>query len=118
MARVDVSQIVAREREEPTPVRYPSTIERIARAGRYSLMGRPRLWPLDLALVLAPKTDIEMIEGIYRNVLNRYPDTIGLATYSKALASGALTPLEMLGKVRFSPEGDAVGWPIRGLRWR
>jgi len=61
------------------------------------------------------------IENAYRGILQREPDDTGFVQYLDALRSGRLNKLDILARLRFSPEGRARNVPITGLsgaRWR
>ena len=47
------------------------------------------------------------LDAAYRNVLGRPPDESGHAHYQRALLRGALTRMEMLGRLQLSAEGRA-----------
>ena len=59
--------------------------------------------------------DQEFIHAVYRHVLRREPDPIGVAYYLTSLRTGSLTRVEILVNVRFSQEGRQVGAVIPGL---
>jgi len=55
-----------------------------------------------------------LVTSVYRCLLRRAPDPAA-ENYSKMLASGALTPVALIGKVRYSSEGRQVGTIVEGL---
>jgi hypothetical protein len=58
--------------------------------------------------------DAQFVNAAYRGVLNRGPDPIGEDYYLKLLRNGA-SKAEVLGRLRYSTEGRAIGAPIDGL---
>jgi O-antigen chain-terminating methyltransferase len=62
--------------------------------------------------------DRDFVEMAYRRILQRDPDPTGLEIYLTKLRQGALTKVEILGIMRFSPEGRRKGVRVRGLRLR
>jgi len=67
-----------------------------------------------LAEVMAFR-DEAFVLAAYRAALGRDPDPGGRAAYLEALRSGSLNRLEVLGTLRYSPEGRALGRAILGL---
>ncbi len=59
--------------------------------------------------------DADFIWHTYHGVLHRSPDAAGNAYYLHALRTGALSQLEVIGRLRFSPEGKKIGVRIHGL---
>ena len=59
--------------------------------------------------------DEAFIRNAYRSILNRDPDSNGLAHYLTALRSGRYTKAEILGRLRYSSEGRVRAVKIRGL---
>jgi O-antigen chain-terminating methyltransferase len=55
------------------------------------------------------------LEEAYRHVLGRPPDAAGAAHYQRAMLRGALTRMEVLGRLRFSGEGRKKGTELPGL---
>ncbi|HYC36885.1 MAG TPA: DUF4214 domain-containing protein [Usitatibacter sp.] len=51
----------------------------------------------------------------YRQLLGREPDSGGAAHYQRALLRGALTRIEVLGRLAFSGEGRRRARPVPGL---
>ena len=70
--------------------------------------------PRHAADFLALPLDV-FIGAAYRVVLGREPDPGGTAHFQQALLSGRLTRMEMLGRLRYSPEGRARGARVPGL---
>jgi O-antigen chain-terminating methyltransferase len=69
--------------------------------------------------------DADFVDVAYRTVLRRPPDTSGYKHYLALLRTGALTKVDILGQLRWSPEGLARSVHIDGLlvpytlqRWR
>lgn len=59
--------------------------------------------------------DREFIDIAYRAVLNRLPDTGGFNSFLKQLQSGHLSKIEIIGRLRYSPEGRRKNTAISGL---
>ena len=59
--------------------------------------------------------DKEFIINAYRGVLNRHPDVDSLSYYLERLRDGSQSKIEILGRLRFSPEGRAKGVRVAGL---
>jgi len=59
--------------------------------------------------------DRDFIEAAYRGVLQRRPDPDGDAYYLGALRRGELSKIEILGRLRYSPEGRKLKVPVHGL---
>ena len=111
--------MIAQERALPTPLRHPTPRERIQRAHERTILEDGRLWPpFPLGKLLAIKGDQPFLSAVYRSVLNRDADPVGLAHYQQALASHALTRAEVISRIRSSREGIDIGRPLPGLRWR
>ncbi len=72
--------------------------------------------PLDLGPLMARQGD-DFVRGVYQELLGREPDARA-SYYTDALREGRLSKLEILGGVRFSDEGKAVGREVRGLKRR
>jgi len=49
--------------------------------------------------------DVDFVRNAYRGILNREPDPEGLQNYLTLLRSGKLSKIEILGRLRYSPEG-------------
>ena len=61
------------------------------------------------------------VRNAYRGILQRDPDDTGFAQYLEALRSGRLNKLDILARLRYSPEGRARDVSIDGLKgaqWR
>jgi SAM-dependent methyltransferase len=71
---------------------------------------------LDIGSLMA-LPDRAFVERAYRSLLDRAPDDSGLRYYMEALAAG-MSRITVLGGLRYSPEGIAVGRPVPGLRQR
>ncbi len=130
---VNVEELMRRIREEvarrkalpsnlhtPVPSVYPSaTIGGIAAS-----ISLPRL-PVTPALLEAKKRyvladflnfhDEDFIRTVYRYVLGREPDAHAMEHYLNGLRTGAFSKVEVLGRIRYSPEGRARKVRIRGL---
>ena len=59
--------------------------------------------------------DEAFIVNAYRGVLRREPDPDGMADFLDKLRRGDYSKIEILGRLRFSPEGRRHGVRIRGL---
>lgn len=60
-------------------------------------------------------SDRTFVEAVYRALLRRDPDPQGREHYLSGLRSGALSKLDILGELRWSPEGLAHGVHVDGL---
>jgi len=60
--------------------------------------------------------DETFVDHAYRALLRREPDTAGKRHHLEQLRSGRSTKIEILGQLRYSPEGHRVGVTVRGLR--
>ena len=59
--------------------------------------------------------DEDFVRNAYVLLLGREPDTEGASRYLTKLRNGDLAKVEVLGRIRFSPEGRAAGVKVRGL---
>jgi SAM-dependent methyltransferase len=59
--------------------------------------------------------DEDFVRQVYRRVLGREPDREGGSRYLAKIRAGALSRIEVLGRIRFSSEGRAAAVPITGL---
>jgi SAM-dependent methyltransferase len=66
---------------------------------------------------LAGLADLEFIEKAYTALLGRRPDETGMRHYARLLAAGG-SRVAVLGELRYSTEGRAVGTVVPGLRKR
>jgi len=62
--------------------------------------------------------DEELVDEAYRRLLGREPDPEGRERYLNALRTAAMTKLEVIGALRYSPEGRARKVPVAHLRGR
>ncbi|MEO0035422.1 MAG: hypothetical protein RLZZ501_1445, partial [Pseudomonadota bacterium] len=69
--------------------------------------------PVSLAQLLA-EHDEAFVRAAYQAILGRAPDSEGLAYYLRVLRDGG-SPLSILARLRFSPEGRRVGVGVDGL---
>jgi glycosyltransferase involved in cell wall biosynthesis/SAM-dependent methyltransferase len=60
--------------------------------------------------------DEEFVRNAYRAILKRVPDAAGFDFYLKSLRTANLDKIEILAKLRFSPEGRAKRVHVEGLR--
>lgn len=72
--------------------------------------------PLDPGSLMVRQGD-DFVRRVYLEVLGREPDGHA-SSYMEALREGRMSKLEILGAVRFSDEGKAVGREVRGLKPR
>ena len=61
--------------------------------------------------------DQHFVMNVYRGILRRGPDSEALEYFLKNLRSGKMTKAEVLGRLRYSPEGRAGKVNISGLFW-
>jgi len=59
--------------------------------------------------------DRDFVNAAYRGILKRAADPGGLDNYLEKLRSGAMTRTEILGRLRYSPEGRAKAVRVKGL---
>ena len=59
--------------------------------------------------------DEDFVRNAYRGVLGREPDAEGARRYLGMLRAGDVAKVEILGRIRFSPEGRAAGVRVTGL---
>ena len=57
----------------------------------------------------------KFVKNAYLTILHRNPDSSGLENYLRLLDGGKVSKIEILGRLRYSPEGRRVGSKIRGL---
>lgn len=57
-----------------------------------------------------------LVSAAYRAMLGRDADASGLATFLPALRGAHLSPVGLIGSLRYSPEGEARGVVVPGLR--
>jgi O-antigen chain-terminating methyltransferase len=74
--------------------------------------------PLITAADLLKYDDEEFIKIAYRTILKREPDPGGYNNYLSLLRQGSLSKTQILGKLRYSPEGRQIGVKIKGLPFR
>jgi SAM-dependent methyltransferase len=61
--------------------------------------------------------DREFVWNAYRALLKREPDTEGLSAFLERLRSGQFNRIDVLARLRFSPEGKRNQVTIDGLAW-
>ena len=61
--------------------------------------------------------DLYFVMNAYRGILRRRPDSEGLRHFLESLRSGHISKAEVLGRLRYSPEGRVKKVKIRGLFW-
>jgi len=59
--------------------------------------------------------DEDFIRNAYRTILRREPDGVGFNHYLSKLRSGSLSKSAILGRLRYSSEGNRLGVKIKGL---
>ncbi|MGV8864891.1 MAG: methyltransferase domain-containing protein [Pseudomonas sp.] len=64
---------------------------------------------------LLAHSDQAFIEAAYAAVLRRSPDPEGMSTYLGNLLSGAMSKVEVIAALRWSPEGESKGVHVDGL---
>ena len=62
--------------------------------------------------------DATFVRAAYRTVLGRDADPSGLDQFVRLLRTGALDKVDVLGQLRYSPEGRRRAVDIPGLQWR
>lgn len=83
----------------------------------------------DPGAVLDPKTgyyiddflkyhDNNFVINAYRGILRRHPDRVGMSAYLNDLRSGRRSKIEILGRLRYSPEGRGKRVQVAGLLLR
>jgi SAM-dependent methyltransferase len=60
--------------------------------------------------------DEDFIRNAYRGLLRREPDAPGFVAHLHALRNERWSKIEILGHIRYSPEGRLVAVPVHGLR--
>ncbi len=123
---INVDELMARIREEAT--RQPLTQNRGGIAPLDLTSG-----PFAVALPRSPEPplldiqtdyaladflnfyDAAFIRQAYRGILGREPDAHGLQNYLERLHSGRVSKVEILGRLRYSPEGRARAVRVHGL---
>ena len=61
--------------------------------------------------------DEHFVMNAYQGILRRTPDSEALQYFLENLRSGNMTKAEVLGRLRYAPEGRAKKVPIKGLFW-
>ncbi len=110
---------------------------RVEVRGREKRM-RGAVYPKGEPLNVGPTSDLELIEfrekgyhlndfltyhgrdfvmNAYHAILMRWPDSEALEYFVGNLTSGKMTKVEVLGRLRYSPEGRVKGVRVRGLLW-
>jgi len=119
-----VDEVMARVRAEVARRRGQPQADALSAAGHAAPAVLPRWAPARGRLAyrsdyrldeLLAFSDLDFIDQCYRIVLRRPPDDGGLNHYLGLLRSGALSKVEILGEIRFSPEGMQRGVHVDGL---
>src|SRR5712691_4435921 len=61
--------------------------------------------------------DRDFVWNAYRALLKREPDTEGLSAFLEKLRSGRFNKIDVLARLRFSPEGKRNHVRVDGLAW-
>ncbi|KAF5429181.1 O-antigen chain-terminating methyltransferase [Candidatus Methanophagaceae archaeon] len=61
--------------------------------------------------------DLHFVMNAYRGILRRRPDSKGLQHFLKNFRSGKMSKAEVLGRLRYSPEGRVKKVKMKGLFW-
>jgi O-antigen chain-terminating methyltransferase len=118
--RPDIDQILQSIREEARARGAQGAIGAFAPAAAVqppvaiATHGLPRPDVRHAADLLALPLDV-FLEEAYRLTLGRPPDAAGAAHYQRAMLRGAITRMEVLGRLRFSPEGRKRDAPLPGV---
>jgi hypothetical protein len=91
-----------------------ATDDGLAGLVRVASHGLPAPEATHVADFLALPLDVFLAQA-YQLVLGRPADPAGTAHYQRALLRGKLTRIEVLGRLRLSPEGRAYGSAVRGV---
>jgi O-antigen chain-terminating methyltransferase len=111
---LDAIRDEARARGSKGPVGAYSTEVPASATVNVASYGLLALKPVHVADFLALPLD-QFLDGGYRYILGREPDTAGAAHYQRALLRGHLTRIEVLGRLGYSPEGRRRGSSLPGL---
>lgn len=87
----------------PAPAHWAPSAERLPFRTEYRLQD------------LLSFSDLDFVDQCYRLVLRRPPDRAGLEHYVAQLRLGLMSKVEILGILRFSPEGVSRGVHVDGL---
>jgi SAM-dependent methyltransferase len=128
---IDVDQLmqrireeVARRRSSVTPPTVQASSRHVPSSGTYTAIQPLSLPPKTAALTQKPYYELHdfldyhdeaFIVNAYRGVLKREPDPTGLGSFLPRLRSGDYSKIEILGRLRFSPEGRKAPVRIKGL---
>ncbi len=108
--------------QEPSGTNRPETIERNASNGQRVALRRlaesaaaiPRKRAYTLRDFLNYH-DEDFVRNAYRGTLGREPDAEGARRFLGMLRTGDFAKVEILGRIRYSPEGRAAGVRVSGL---
>lgn len=107
--------------DDETPARYEgrravaadAPDARLPRLGEFTLpLARKDAYRLDDFLAYQ---DADFVRNAYRALLGREPDPEGGSRYLAKIRSGQLSRVEVLGRIRYSPEGKASRIRVDGL---
>lgn len=100
---VDRSMTIARRAAAFHLPRLPEALDELPRQDRYTL-GE-----------LLDRHDEDFLRTAYQAILGRRPDDNGVKAYLSGLRTGRLSKIDILGRLRFSPEGRERKIAVRGL---
>jgi hypothetical protein len=127
---VDQDQLFRRIEEEfaahGEKLRFPPDDD-----SRLAQLSQLQMTPLRLTLPFAPDENkgyhvndllrynaSELIRNAYIAILGRKPDKDSQDHWMEQLASGRVSKIDLIGRLRYAPEGRESGVPIRGLWMR
>ncbi len=114
-ARLSTEEIIARVQEEVSRMRVLAAAQGSPDQRVESTLDR--LEVVALGELLA-HDDEAFIDTAYRRLLHREPDAEGRESRLIALRRARLTKFDILGQLRYSPEGRLHGVSVPGLWWR
>lgn len=116
---IDAEQLMARIREEAArQKRHKLNTHHFSPASNDLSKVRFNIFEIKPYYALSDFLDFqdeEFIYNAYRGVLKREPDLSGLSNFLSRLRSGDYSRIEILGRLRFSPEGRKIRVKIKGL---
>lgn len=119
---INVEDLMKRIREEAerlpmTPVAFVEPTSGAAPPTLFIKPGEPIFAPKE-TYTLTDFLDVHdetFIRRAYREILRREPDAGGVQNYLEQLRAGRFSKVEILGRLRYSPEGRKKGVKVRGL---
>lgn len=124
---IDVERLMRQIREDAERDRQGLPVNRTAAltiARRAAAFHLPRLPEAPAALPrqdrytlseLLNRHDEDFLRTAYQAILDRRPDANGVNAYLGGLRTGQLSKIDILGRLRFSPEGRERKMAVRGL---